>query len=154
MPVQWDLPRRQPAHTNTAGHGFFCGAIMPGEPHQGHPRAAIRSQLRVGPAMEGRDPGRAWQSSQRTGTGAGSASASLGPLPLTLALPASSLRLRASSCASMLRPGRSVPPALSRRQRRQRSVGHGRPGPLPARRRASRTSRGGAPRPLAAAHDA
>lgn len=54
---------------------------------------------------------------------AGSPSAP-GPLPLTLALPASSLRLRASSGASMRRPGRFAPAAPSRRQR---NLGHGRP---------------------------
>lgn len=120
-----------------------------------HPTpSAARNPPRRGETRGGLERSRppACQPPQRTETGAGAASAQPGPLPLTLALPASSLRLRASSCASMRRPGRCAPPALSRR--RQRSFGHGRPGPLPARRRASHTARGGALRPLATASDA
>lgn len=97
-------PRRQ-SHT---GHGFSA------EPREPHP--APSSEHGTEPSTERTDPGRA-EAKPPPGLPAlsahrdwpGTASAWPGPLHLTLALPASSLRLRASSCASMRRPGCSVP---------------------------------------------
>lgn len=133
-----------------AGHGFPCGATgaAPRNRRCPHPTpSAARNPTRRGETRGGLRRSRppACQPSQRTETGAGAASAWPGPLPLTLALPASSLRLRASSCASMRRPGAPCPAGAVTAAAAQLRSWPPRAAPRPPPRQPHRVGRSSAP---------